>query len=846
MPFVRKMIRHMGSRANGERGQVIVMTALMLFVFLGFGGLVIGVGNWFTHAKHLQTKADASALAGAGMWGLPCGPDTDTNIETQARTYVGSHTQADGAPFSSTLNPQVGGVDGDQVHVVLNGIDFYDDDPPLPAGAVDNTDPTGSICESMVLDVKVTEANSFPLFSLMPVFPDIKRKARVEIREIEGISGLLPIGVRFPKPASSAAVFYDEATGNILAVRYFQESTVPGMPSELRGYSTFNSDQGAASWARFSMPGSGRVGVAVATSVRPACDTDAPPGIPTDDAPCLEDTGFTTVDELCNQGLVRCFYASAPPGPQTVLSGLHFIRGYPGDPYNGTGAPVLRTAYLENVSCYANGYFNAELGTCQARVSLSLDLGNLNGEYTEPNPTPPPADVTVIEPLRAGDVEVRYMVARRDAGLGLSTVCNYGANCDLLPPSPSDSGVVSFSTQGGGSSPHISISAGWVEHAVAIQVRLRNAVNSSNTACQGTTYNNNCRYWYTANGEVPEAQADGAADVIAAPVQRSFMGDTGGHGVISGPIKFMKVTVDDDIGPLGCEGIPDMDDPIAASQPIGQERCYLVEMGLRGGIAQDQDEPPVAFNLSSTSQSALIDCDPDYPNLRTEIELGCRPFFRYNDFSLDPPCPDVSGVNQFFNSPPAPFDALWPPYTCVLTQTGSAPPGQIIMGIKARLGLGTTCPSETNGEFEFGRNYWHDANNPSGAAYTFAEMIPTPVHGSNLRDDDPRLINLFMTSYDSFGSAGNETYPIVAFGTFYITGFDGPGGNQHDPCTDGNSHPSPGAGSKPPPDLSMDSGSAYIWGHFINNVVPSPNASSSDRLCAPQTSPMPCLPVLVE
>ena len=100
---------------------------------------------------------------------------------------------ANGAPYAGTAyNPQVGGVSGAQVHVVLNGSAWYDDDSN-PAPLEKNSPANASICNAKVVDVKLTEDNSFPFASLIPLFPDIKRKARVEIQEIEGLSGLLPV-----------------------------------------------------------------------------------------------------------------------------------------------------------------------------------------------------------------------------------------------------------------------------------------------------------------------------------------------------------------------------------------------------------------------------------------------------------------------------------------------------------------------------------------------------------------------------------------------------------------------------------------------------------------------------
>ena len=51
-----------------------------------------------------------------------------------------------------------------------------------------------------------------------------------------------------------------------------------------------------------------------------------------------------------------------------------------------------------------------------------------------------------------------------------------------------------------------------------------------------------------------------------------------------------------------------------------------------------------------------------------------------NRLTRNPPCPTVSSSNQFFNSPPAPYATEWPPYTCVLTQTGN--PTQLLTGFR--------------------------------------------------------------------------------------------------------------------------------------------------------------------
>ncbi|MGH2746232.1 MAG: pilus assembly protein TadG-related protein, partial [Thermoleophilaceae bacterium] len=58
-------LRAMDRAAREDRGAVLVLVALMLPVLIGVGGLVVDVGNWFAHKRHLQVQADAGALAAA-------------------------------------------------------------------------------------------------------------------------------------------------------------------------------------------------------------------------------------------------------------------------------------------------------------------------------------------------------------------------------------------------------------------------------------------------------------------------------------------------------------------------------------------------------------------------------------------------------------------------------------------------------------------------------------------------------------------------------------------------------------------------------------------------------------
>jgi hypothetical protein len=300
----------------------------------------------------------------------------------------------------------------------------------------------------------------------------------------------------------------------------------------------------------------------------------------------------------------------------------------------------------------------------------------------------------------------------------------------------------------------------------------------------------------------------------------------------------------------------------AASVPAGNN-CFYLEMGLQGAVARDQDEPPIAFNLGSTgSQRAFLDCDPGAgTNLSQEIQDGCTPKWQEHPFTYGPPyCPSDNNPAALLGPHGAPWDASnnWPPPQCVVTQTGAG--NQVMQGFNQRLfGVNNnpSCPSETS-NFVAGRNYWHDANN-SFDNFTFAQDSPAPPRGNRLKIlEDPRYVTLFFTPYDSFTSNGNETFPIVGFGGFYVTGYGRTtggggawqGGAPEDPCVGGNNgNPFDGlpfgVGNEPPPDLNLGRNQTWVWGHFLTPVFLTNNATPSGNLCNP-TRGRPCVAVLVD
>ena len=107
-------------RFADERGATLVIVATWLPVLVLFITFVLDVGNWFEHKRHLQTQADAGALAAGGMFNacmgdlLGGGTAGSAAIEATARQYAGD------AGTSGAYNAQIGGSNRGTVTIRIN------------------------------------------------------------------------------------------------------------------------------------------------------------------------------------------------------------------------------------------------------------------------------------------------------------------------------------------------------------------------------------------------------------------------------------------------------------------------------------------------------------------------------------------------------------------------------------------------------------------------------------------------------------------------------------------------------------------------------------------------------
>jgi putative Flp pilus-assembly TadE/G-like protein len=201
---------HVTPHLRDERGGVLVMAAVMIPVFLLLTALVVDVGNWYTHKRQLQNRADAAAFAAgveyARNWkacvqtgNAALRATTGGLIADAARQYAGDPEASDystgivPAPLRNTEIANQGNLD-----VVVNSNDpDYNDDTDYTDGG--GTPPQGNPCYLHTTgddisspghwtDVRVKERNIPSLFGSVGL-PIARNGARARIEIRPAISG---------------------------------------------------------------------------------------------------------------------------------------------------------------------------------------------------------------------------------------------------------------------------------------------------------------------------------------------------------------------------------------------------------------------------------------------------------------------------------------------------------------------------------------------------------------------------------------------------------------------------------------------------------------------------------
>jgi hypothetical protein len=202
-----------------ERGSVVAWVALWIPLLILVATLVIDVGNWWTHRRHLQNQVDAGALAAGANYSLPsCQTDATLQDKTadEAMSYSGTTRRISPGNSPKTRNPQVS--NSANVFVTINSTTFWDG--PSSGSAPDYSDGGGPCffhandIKGFWTDVKATERN---LPWLIPfagtIVPRIQARARVAVKKAIIFTNTMPLAVPDVNPTLVKAFLIDECTG---------------------------------------------------------------------------------------------------------------------------------------------------------------------------------------------------------------------------------------------------------------------------------------------------------------------------------------------------------------------------------------------------------------------------------------------------------------------------------------------------------------------------------------------------------------------------------------------------------------------------------------------------------
>jgi putative Flp pilus-assembly TadE/G-like protein len=192
------------SRLRDERGSALIAAGIMAASFVLLGSVVVEVGQWLSHRRHIQVRADAAALAG-GQQMVECfnssfAAQAGTDMENKASDYAG---------ITSSKNIQ--GLDqgtGEQSLISFQGTKY-----PDQQGV---TRDLGPECSNLMLDVKMAETGIPKFFGFSPLV-SVHGWARVQAQKIVSLTPTLPLAIPDVRPKQVAVTFVNNATGAALA-----------------------------------------------------------------------------------------------------------------------------------------------------------------------------------------------------------------------------------------------------------------------------------------------------------------------------------------------------------------------------------------------------------------------------------------------------------------------------------------------------------------------------------------------------------------------------------------------------------------------------------------------------
>lgn len=750
-----------------ERGGILALSAFLIPVFIVLTALVVDVGQWYSHKRQLQNRADAAAFAAgveyAKNW-KACVQNSDLTtkgnaarvIANVARQYAADPEAADYAPDplpASLYNENV--ANQSKLDVVINSWNYTDDNDysdDQPGIAADPADPDpGNPCfvhaaDAITpsgghwVDVRVKENDLPSLFGTigLPLSRNVAR-ARIEIHPALSGNKFLPLAV----------------PNNVITkvqVRYFDECRDPGHTSPLSPSPIDLAPLPSADQASFVSSGGGQLWGLPSLSDPTVGDSTRTVGLTVpsyggcggDYLPIGTEVRLTSAPSVdINQSCAAlvtakfadCFgrrsqfrvYNDGDPENQVRLTNVRILGGCgaPGDSYFAP-LPILATECRYDVSAEVNW------GTRDDPPN------NVSGNFTV---TANGVPLT----LAGWDPDSTPFTARYES--------SGGALIGAPGPNP------------------VSIELDWLDDDPTHTWQGNPCLNPPGPA------GNPCQYNVTEAAHQTYVATTGNSGALA-------LVRTSQSGFVSGapgpPLE--------NVATGGAGGTPPS--PINIAPTVGTRTV------LKTGIL-------TTLRLDDPQANQTLRCDPDYAQGQEFSAFlgGCKPWYGANKFRGNPPeppptwwypatkqCPQRDaffsyadlggeyGVNSKLN-----------PWRCVPTAPGMST-GQIgdfmavatdnCSNIQTNSCQNVDClvdgnydgkPSPLNPLDPGWANRTNDAQGPRGTS-------------------DPRVVNLFIIPYQSLkGSTGGdpqETVPILGFASFYVFNWTGSNAGQSDQCPD--------------------------------------------------------------
>jgi Putative Flp pilus-assembly TadE/G-like len=344
---------HLWSRLRSdETGAALVWFAISLPVLVIVAAFVINYAKWFEDKRHLQTQADAAALAGGLSFSIPCDGTSDSAIATSALKYSGDTYRA-AVPYNQQVS------DVSSIHVVLNQTNYWQNgDANIPAQPYGDLQ---SACNAEFLDVKATHnAPSFFFGSLVPngILPAIHAHARVTLVKKTVAFKTMPFAIPDIVPHYVYAQFINQVTGAALTAwsPLTQQFTTDASGNQVP---VTDPTTGANIWNDVGSPisvpfAAGTPGSSVQIGVR---------------LKVIESTNATA---NCGDNLVTCM------DEVTANQGIVFVRGWTDDNPSTGPHPVARDVFLDNTlgGCSPDPYFTNV--PCHPGIQATVDFGDRN------------------------------------------------------------------------------------------------------------------------------------------------------------------------------------------------------------------------------------------------------------------------------------------------------------------------------------------------------------------------------------------------------------------------------------------------------------------------------------